>query len=160
MAGVTRLAGAARMTAAALRRGPRTPGEALLALRIALFVLRLPGDLGRSDVPTFLRRLRGAPRTRTARVDAAVERIRRVSRAVLSLPRLWHRNTCYVRALIFYRFLDAGDRELRLHLGIEQRGPERALHGHAWLTLGDEVLEAPDDVVLAGLREMRLDAAR
>jgi hypothetical protein len=80
--------------------------------------------------------------------------------AVLSLPRFWRMNTCYVRALIIYRFLPAADHDVLLHIGIEQRGEARELHGHAWLTLDDELLEAPDDVLLSSLREVPLDARR
>ena len=69
-------------------------------------------------------------------------------------------NTCYVRALIIYRFLPATEHDVLLHIGIEQRGEQRELHGHAWLTLDDELLEAPDNVLLSSLREVPLDARR
>jgi hypothetical protein len=154
---MSRVARAARMTLGAAIKGARSPSDLVLTIRIGLFVLRLPSELGKRDVTTFLRELRAAPRPSARDVDASVERIRRIAAAVLSLPRFWHWNTCYVRALILYRFVDARDREMQLHLGIEQRGPEERLHGHAWLTLAGEVLEAPAEGSLATLREVPLD---
>ena len=160
---VVRLATASRMTAASLRIVARTPADVLLAVRIGWFVRRLPGDLARTDVTSFLAQLRpsqNASPQPLAAVRVEAQRIRRVAMAVLSLPRFWHRNTCYVRALVLYRFLRSGEEAVRLHIGIEQRGPQRTLHGHAWLTLGDELLEAPDDVLLESLREVPLDGRR
>lgn len=150
-----RVVRATQMTLAAARQALRSPSDLALAVQIARFVLRLPADLGRLDVKTFLRELKHSPRPVTRDLDASVARVRRIALAVLSLPRFWHWNTCYVRALILYRFVDARDGGMQLHLGIEQR--EERLHGHAWLTVGGKVLEAPEDVVLANLREVPLD---
>jgi hypothetical protein len=163
MADVARIATAARMTASTLRVVARSPRDFTLALRIGWFVCRLPDDLARLDVSSFLQQLRrtGTGRGRTLPdVRADAQRIRRIVMAVLSLPRFWRWNTCYVRALVIYRFLHAGDNDVLLHIGIEQRGPQRELHGHAWLTLGNELLEAPDDVMLSTLREVPLVARR
>jgi hypothetical protein len=160
---VGRLATASRMTASTLRSVGLAPQDIVLAVRIAWFVNRLPGDLARRDVATFLRDLRrpNAARRNVGRdVYAEARHIRRIAMAVLSLPRYWQRNTCYVRALVIYHFLAATDHDVVLHLGIEQRGPERELHGHAWLTLDGALLEAPDDVLLSSLREVPLDARR
>jgi hypothetical protein len=161
---VSRLATASRMTASTLKVVGISPRDIVLAIRIALFVRRLPDDLARRDVTTFLKGLRrmnaAAGRGRGGDVHARARHLRRIAMAVLSLPRFWHWNTCYVRALIMYRFLAAADHDVVLHIGIEQRGAERALHGHAWLTLDDELLEAPGDVLLSSLREVPLDARR
>jgi hypothetical protein len=151
------------MTASTLKIVGCSPRDVVLALRIGWFVRRLPDDLGRRDVTTFLqglRRMHASRRKGTRDVHAEAAHIRRIAMAVLSLPRFWRWNTCYVRALVLYRFLPAADHELILHMGIEQRGPQRELHGHAWLTLDDELLEAPDDVLLSSLREVPLDARR
>jgi hypothetical protein len=160
---VGRLATASRMTASTLKTVGISPRDVVLAIRIALFVRRLPSDLARRDVTTFLdglRRMKAAAGSERGDVRARARHIRRIAMAVLSLPRFWQWNTCYVRALVIYRFLAAADHDVVLHIGIEQRGAERALHGHAWLTLGDELLEAPDDVLLSSLREVPLDARR
>ena len=154
MARVKRLLTAASMTLSALRSAARSPADAVLTVRIALFIARLPADLGRQDVASFLRELRSSPRPPCADVHAGVARVKRIRDAVLSLPRYWQRNTCYVRALTLYRFVDAGERRLRLHFGIER---QERLHGHLWLTLDRELLEAPDGVMLSALREVPFD---
>jgi hypothetical protein len=154
-----RVARAAQMTGASFRSAIRSPGDAVLTLRVALFVVHLPRTLGRRDVGSFLRELRALPRPAAPDVQSSVARVRRISRAVLSLPRFWRWDTCYVRALILYRFVDAKESEMRLHFGIEQRGRDERLHGHAWLTLAGELLEAPADVMLANVREMPLEVS-
>lgn len=164
MVDVTRFATASRMTASTLKVVGTSPRDVMLAVRIAWFVRRLPDALARRDVASFLQGLRkmNASRRKGRRRDVRAEagHIRRIAMAVLSLPRFWRMNTCYVRALVIYRFLPAADHDVLLHIGIEQRGERRELHGHAWLTLDDELLEAPDDVLLSSLREVPLDARR
>ena len=160
---LVRVTTASRMTARALPLIARTPSDLVLALRIAAFVRHLPAELASRDVRSFLAELRGRRHARTrADLDpyAQAARIRRIASAVLSLPRFWQQDTCYVRALVIYRFLDARGHELTLHLGIEQRGPERALHGHAWLTLDNALLEAPPGVLLSNLRKVAVDVRR
>jgi hypothetical protein len=161
MAYLRRVATAARMVAATLDVVGRSPRDFVLAVRIGCFVRQLPADLARHDLTTFLQHLRRAggkqPRD-PSDVRAQAPHIRRIAMAVLSLPGFWRWNTCYVRALVIYHFLPAGENDVQLHIGIEQRGPQRALHGHAWLTLGDELVEAPDDVMLSSLREIPLYA--
>jgi hypothetical protein len=160
MENLVRVATATRMVAATLNVVGRSPRDMVLALRIGWFVRHLPADLARRDLTTFLRGLRSVDDTRhgTSDVRTQASHIRRIAMAVLSLPGFWRWNTCYVRALVIYRFLPAGENDVLLHIGIEQRGPQRELHGHAWLTLGDDLVEAPDDVLLSSLREIPLHA--
>jgi hypothetical protein len=163
MVGVTRFTTASRMTATTLKVVGTSPRDVVLAIRIAWFVRRLPEALAQRDVATFLqglRKMNASRRNARGDVRADARHIRRIAVAVLSLPRLWRMNTCYVRALIIYHFLPAADHDMLLHIGIEQRGEQRELHGHAWLTVDDELLEAPDDVLLSRLREVPLDARR
>jgi len=163
MVDVNRFATASRMTASTLKVVGASPGNVVLAVRIAWFVRRLPDALAQRDVAAFLhglRKMSASRRKAQGDVHADARRIRRIAMAVLSLPRFWRMNTCYVRALIIYRFLPAAEHDVLLHIGIEQRGEQRELHGHAWLTLDDELLEAPDNVLLSSLREVPLDARR
>jgi hypothetical protein len=158
---LARLATATRMVASTLNVVARSPRDFALALRIGWFVRHLPNDLAQRDVTTFLQWVRpSSPEPSRVPIDVRAEsgHIRRIAMAVLSLPGFWRWNTCYVRALIIYRFLPPGPDNVTLHIGIEQRGPKRELHGHAWLTHNDELVEAPDDVLLSSLREVRLDA--
>jgi hypothetical protein len=145
---------------APLRAAIRTPGDAALALRIAFFALRAPRELERADVPSYLDTLRRAERPQSADRETSQRRIVRLRNGVLALPRLWRRNNCYLRALVLYRFLDAPDGDVRLHLGIEERESAEHLHGHAWVTVDGEVVEGPEGVLLERLREIPVDARR
>jgi hypothetical protein len=143
-----------------LRAAIRSLGDAALAARIGLFVVRAPRDLERADLRSYLRALRRAPRPPARNREASQQRIVRLRNGVLALPRLWRRNTCYVRALVLYRFLDAGDADVRLHLGVEERGFGEHLHGHAWVSVNGEVVEGPEGVLLERLQEIPVDARR
>ncbi len=53
------------------------------------------------------------------------------------------RDTCYVRAVVLFRFLEGGEGSLRFHLGTEPPRSEGDVpHGHAWVTLEGRELEA------------------
>ena len=145
---------------ATLRAAVRSLGDAALAARIALFVVRAPHELERADLPSYLRALRRAQRPPSRDREASQQRVVRLRNGVLALPRLWRRNTCYVRALVLYRFLDAGDADVRLHLGVEERGRGEHLHGHAWVSVNGDVVEGPEGVLLERLQEIPVDARR
>jgi hypothetical protein len=56
-----------------------------------------------------------------------------------------------------YRFLQAPEEQLKLHLGIERRDDLRErLRGHAWVTLNGTALEAPTPVLEGRVREIRM----
>ncbi len=53
-------------------------------------------------------------------------------------------NTCYIRAMTLYRYLDTESERLRLHLGVERRDdPAERLRGHAWVSLDGTIWRAP-----------------
>ena len=101
------------------------------------------------------RELRVGHRPAAADVVAARDRIARLRSAWLALPRLRRRNTCYVRALTLYRFLDAGGRDVGLHVGIERHQTDR-LRGHAWITVDGQMLEGPPEVEAGSIVEVNL----
>ena len=139
----------------------RSPGDAILFLRICAFIVRLPGDLRRSaDVPSFFERIGRSPRPAAPTFDQAYVRVKRLRDAALAMPRLWRRNTCYIRAVTLYRFLDGGGRRVRVHFGVEQPvSAQERLRGHAWVSVDDAMLEAPDAVRLARIHEVPLHVA-
>jgi hypothetical protein len=62
------------------------------------------------------------------------------------VPGLRSRDTCYVRALTLYRFLDPGTHDVQLRVGVEWHDrPGGVLRGHAWVTLDGQVLEGPPE---------------
>ena len=117
----------------------------IFALRIGWYVWRMPG-LDRRTLPDFLER---AARVRSGR-SVEIGRIQRWRRRWLRVPGLRNRNTCYMRALVLFRFFDAATSgaEMRFHLGAEPPRRERDVpHGHAWVTLdGREVEPMPAEV--------------
>jgi len=129
-----------------------------LALRLGWFVVRAPADLERRDVRAFLDRIRTARRLKASDVHESMQRIVRVRQAWLSLPVIRRRNTCYVRALALYRFLDGGGRHVGIHFGVEPpRVPGDRLRGHAWVTVDGEVIEGPPEIFLSRVAEVKLD---
>lgn len=145
--------------ACAIARALRSPGDAMLFVAIARFIVGLPAELGRHDVSAYVRELERSRRPRARDVAASFRRVVRIRDACLRLPGLWQRNTCYVRAFTLYRFLDSREHHVALHLGVEA-SRENRLRGHAWVTLDGELLEGPEAVVEHALNELVLDGTR
>jgi Transglutaminase-like superfamily len=138
----------------------RHPRDVPLALRVGWFLFRAPVELDSQDLRAFLGRLHDAPRPRATDLCQGMQRVVRVRRAWLSLPLLRRRDTCYLRALTLYRFLDGHGRHVMLHFGVEPpRAPGERLHGHAWVTVDGELLEGPPDTDLARVVEVNLNGA-
>jgi hypothetical protein len=115
-------------------------------LRIGWFVLRLPADVEGSHLEGFLDRLTTAARPAAPDPHTGAARIARLRHPWLRVPGLRSRDTCYVRALTMYRFLDPGAHDVQLRVGVEWFDhPGGVLRGHAWVTLDDEVLEGPPE---------------
>jgi hypothetical protein len=132
----------------ALRLGHavRTPSDLAWLVRIGWFVLRLPGDVERNHLEGFLSRLERAPRPRARDPRSGAERVARLRQPWLRVPGLRSRDTCYVRALTLYRFLDAAGHDVQLRIGVEWFDRVGGvLRGHAWVTLDGQVLEGPPE---------------
>ena len=129
-----------------LGRTLRQRSDPVWLIRIGWFVTRLPTDLERTHLAEFLERLASAERPHARDPFASAERIVRLRTPWLRLPGLRSRDTCYVRALTLYRFLDAGDRDAQLMIGAEWFDrPGGVLRGHAWVALDGKVLEGPPE---------------
>lgn len=125
-----------------LKRSVKDFREVPLLLRIGFFLLNGPRELGGIDLADFLHTLRNAQKARVGRSTAGFEQVVRLRQFWLSLPILRWRNTCYVRALTLYRFLDSGTGDLKIHFGVEPGArPYDRLRGHAWVTFDGHVLE-------------------
>jgi len=125
----------------------RTPSDFIWIARIGWFVLRAPSDLERSHLTDFLGRMRQGPRPGASTHRGSVERIVRLRTPWLHLPWLRARDTCYVRALTVYRFVDAPGHDVQLKVGAEWFDrPGGVLRGHAWVTIDDQTVEAPPGV--------------
>jgi Transglutaminase-like superfamily len=113
-----------------------------LALTIGYFIVTISGKLNKIHLPTLLHHLECSPRPQARDPYSGLERISRLRQPWLWLPILKARNTCYVRAMTLYRFLDSGDGDLRIHFGVEPpRQPDDRVRGHAWVTVDGKVLE-------------------
>ncbi len=129
-----------------LARTVRKPSDLAVMVRVGWFVLRLPDDVERSHLGKFLEHLATASRPPSPTPLESAERIVLLRQPWLRIPGLRSRDTCYVRAMTLYRFLDAHGHEARLHVGAEWHDkPGGVLHGHAWVTLDGQILEGPPE---------------
>lgn len=127
------------------KRKFRTPGDLALICAIGHFMWQVPRRLKRSELPDFLDEVRHLPRPSAADPAASVERIIRLRRPWFRLPWLAPYNTCFMRAMTLYRFIDAPGRDLRIHFVIEDgRRQGDRLRSHAWVTIDGVVIEEPD----------------
>lgn len=125
----------------------KAPSDLVWIFRIGWFVVRVPGDLERSNVAEFLTRMRRAARPAAGDHAVAVERVVRLRSPWLHLPRLRARDTCYLRALTVYRFVDASGHDVRFKVGAEWfDNPGGVLRGHAWVTIDGETVEEPPGI--------------
>jgi hypothetical protein len=128
----------------------RAPGDVGFTLQLAYFMWRVPAWLDRKTLPELLDALGTARRPAAPDTPKSLERITRLSRPWFKLPPFRSRNTCYVRALMFYRFVDPHRAPLHIHFVVEPGRTQGArLRGHAWVTVGDQIIEPPlPDVLL------------
>ncbi len=138
-----------------LTRNIRQPGDLALFAELGYFIWRVPEWLDEMPLPKLLEKIQSLPRSSSSDWSASVERINRLSRFVFRLPWFRARSTCYTRALIFYRFLDAPHERVSIHFVIE---PARAkggrLRGHAWVTIGSTLIDPPPPDIVARTRSI------
>jgi hypothetical protein len=139
-----------------LRSTIRRPSDAVLAARIGLFIARMPRRLARRPLDQLLNEVDLERRSANGRTESAgVDRISILRQAWLASPLFRNRNTCYLRAFVLYRFLDVGSGKLAIHFGVEPGMNESdRLHGHAWVSLAGDVLEAPEPVLAGRVTEL------
>jgi hypothetical protein len=131
------------------------PRDMWLLLHIGASIALTPAWVARANLrnPVSLRR----SSLRLPLPRAEQERILWLRSWWLDLPPFRRFNTCYVRAIVLYRFLRAADNDVKLHFGIEKRERlHERLRGHAWVTLNGTALEAPQPVLEGRVREIDL----
>jgi hypothetical protein len=139
-------------------RALRSPADGWLMIRMGVFIAWLPAKMRRSNVVHVFRELATAPRPRAQTIELSYDRIARLRAACLSMPRLWRRDTCYIRALTLLRFLDPGGHHVRVHFGVEQsQSRTDRLRGHAWVSVDGRPLEAPEVVFQGRIHEVPID---
>ncbi len=128
----------------------RLPGSGLpLWLAVGHFLVRAPARLARSELPPFLARVATQPRD-----GANFIRIERLLRRWLRLFPLRSRDTCYLRSLVLFRFIDPRGGDLCVHFGVDEPRPGDRLHGHAWVSLDGQPLNPPATLAEGRLREI------
>jgi Transglutaminase-like superfamily len=127
------------------------PGSRLpLWLAVGYFILRAPARLARTDLQMFLARVAAQPRA-----AADFVRVARISRRWLRQPGLRARNTCYLRSLVLFRFVNPRNGDLCLHFGVDEpRTPAERPHGHSWISLEGVPWNAPASFAEGRLREI------
>lgn len=145
-----KLSGYFRLPLRAVRLFVGEPASALLALRMALWVVALSIFVRVMPLPRALKLV--ATRTRASRArnsEAAQERLAQILDSVLALDFWVFTPTCWKRAPVLQRYLALEGVETRIIFGVRRRGDD-ALSGHAWLErCGKPFLEAnaPDYIV-------------
>ena len=120
----------------------RSPDDIPQIFIVGYFIWTISGKLHGRDLPSLLSSLRLGARIPARDPYSSAERIYRLRTPWLWLPIMSAKNTCYVRAMTLYRFLDPGSSDLKIHFGVEPGvTPEDRLRGHAWVTLDGEVIE-------------------
>lgn len=138
-----------------LRRMFSTPADIPLALQIGYFIWRVPSELEITHLSGMLDGFRQDRRPHASSLDAGVERLMRLSEPWLRRRFFRARNTCYLRAMILYRYLDSGGEDMSIHYVIEPpRDTGDRLHGHAWVTVSGEVLDVEDFSIIDRSREI------
>ena len=133
----------------------RRPGDIVLAARIGVFLWTIPRRLDSQPLDHVLRDLARESRDPSADLHADAARISRLRQAWLASPLFRARNTCYVRALTLFRFLADDGRSMRIHFGVEPGTlPGDRVRGHAWVSAGEEVLEAPEPLLAGRVSEL------
>jgi hypothetical protein len=128
-----------------LRKTIKMPADVPLALRIGYFIWRVPSELEITHLSGMLDQFRQANRPHAYDPDSGVKRLMRLSEPWLRRGFFRARNTCYLRAMILYRYLDPGEMDMSIHYVVEPpRNTGDRLHGHAWVTVSDEVLDVED----------------
>ena len=119
-------------------------------LAIGHFLVRAPARLSRTELPTFLARLAAHPRK-----GSNFKQVSRRLRRWLRLPFFRSRDTCYLRSLALFRFVDFGDGDLCLHFGVDEpKDANERLHGHAWISLNGKALNPPHSFGEGRLKEI------
>lgn len=118
---------------------------------IGHFIMRAPRRMGRTALPAFLARLADQPRS-----GGEARRVQRIMRRWLRVPGLRSRDTCYLRSLVLFRFLDPRGGELCLHFGVDEPSgaPGDRLHGHAWVSLDGRPLNPPQTLADGRIHEI------
>jgi len=124
------------------------PDDVRFALQIGWFLWRAPAAMQTTHLADLLERTARLPRPPALSPQASCERILRLSAPWLRLPWLRARNTCYLRALLLYRFLDPGGRPMQIIYAVEpSTTPGARLRGHAWVSVGDQPLGLEDAAI-------------
>jgi hypothetical protein len=131
------------------------PEDLRFALQLGWFLWRAPAGMQASHLAELLDQTARLPRPAALSPQASLERIERLSRPWLRLPWLRASNTCYLRALLLYRFLDPGDLPMQIVYAVEpDRTPGARLRGHAWVSVGDQPLGLADATIPARSRPL------
>jgi len=131
-----------------------SPADLWLALRIGRFIHTLPEQLDQAALPAMLAQIAAAPRPPAPDLAAGVARIARLRGLWLRRRRYRGRDTCYLRALTLFRFLDTGGRPMHIHFGVEPDPAAGRHRGHAWITVDGIAWEPPEAVVAERTREL------
>ena len=138
-----------------VRQMIKQPGDLILFWRLGWFIWRAPGWLDQSGLPTLLKKFRSADRPKSIDPNAAIDRIERLSKPWLRRSFFRARNTCYLRSLMMFRYLEATGHDVRINFVVEPGlNPGDRLKGHAWVTLDGEIIQSTAPEVVERTRRL------
>jgi hypothetical protein len=123
-----------------------TPAEQIrLTFRILSVSLALPFLLSTTKLPRLLEMMESRKKNvplEAAKVPSMIRQVDKIARYRFFVIR----NNCLKKSLLFYYFfLQAGVRNVRIHIGISKE--DARLDGHSWLTLDGAVFLDSEDFV-------------
>jgi hypothetical protein len=128
----------------------KRPSDIILVCQVGLFISTVSYRLERTSLPALLTTFHSEPSFMITNVSEGIERLNRLSEPWLRLGIFRTYNTCYLRALLLYRFLDVGNKVKRIHFVVEPgTHPGDRLKGHAWVTINGRIVD-PEMAALAG----------
>jgi hypothetical protein len=131
-------------------RKPMPGNHFPLWVAVGHFIVRAPARLARTPLPVFLARLAVQPRD-----GADFLRVAKLSRRWLRLYPLRSYDTCYLRSLVLFRFIDSQGGDLCVHFAVDELAADGGrLHGHAWVSLNGQPLNGPASLAEGKCREI------
>lgn len=125
-----------------LRHAIRQPRDLIYALRLGVFIARLPRRVATHSLPALLESMHGQRVLPARNVDEGVERLARLGAVWTGLPVFRGHQNCYVRAMYTFRFLAVNGASKRIHFLVEPgESPGAHPKGHAWVTVDGRILD-------------------
>jgi hypothetical protein len=121
------------LSACAVRKAALRPHDAMLSVRMALWVVLISVSARLTSLPRTQKiaafRFRSAPHKKAANTP---DQLKQTIDGVLGIELFMFRKSCWRRALVLHRFLALNGLESRINFGLRKEA-DGNIAGHAWL---------------------------